>query len=390
MTPYGVARGYIAVGISSNNTGGEANSGQFSANRAFVQWAGFTAGQVVSFFDYYPAAAFLIRAGNIPNEDTGDGGWWVWAYTAQLGGGVTATLSAEERRMSQIIGMSPGAAVGGPTTPGTNGTLVGTTSSGSGYGGWQSPDIVANIRADETWGGAQVMGALHQLNPGYYGATPITSGPPGTWGWVVGVGLKLNFPMIAQGDYMVAEANYTQGATKYLWNANSAGNQDEVNGAGEGWGVGSDCVYGGTVAAGDNTSCQLTTAWEIYGAYEHYWTPQWHQSFVGSYMAETYNGSANAMLCSAEGAGGGAGSLAVATPGCNNNWQVWGAGSRLQWDVTKTFYLAVEALYQHLDSATLPGGVLTAPLTLTNSGAVNVSNEDNWTFSIRMHKDFYP
>src|ERR1043166_95623 len=55
----GLPRGTPAAGIASNNTGGEANSGQFSANRAYVQWAGFTAGLAVSFFDFYPAAALL-------------------------------------------------------------------------------------------------------------------------------------------------------------------------------------------------------------------------------------------------------------------------------------------------------------------------------------------
>ena len=29
-------------------------------------------------------------------------------------------------------------------------------------------------------------------------------------------------------------------------------------------------------------------------------------------------------------------------PGCNNNWSMWGVGTRLQWDVTKSFYLGVE------------------------------------------------
>ena len=106
QTAYGVARGYIAVGISSQNNGNEAPSSNFSSNRAFVQWAGMTAGLTVSFFDYYPAAALLIRAGLLPQEDSGDGGIWVWGYTAQLGNGLGATISAEERRTSQIIGMN--------------------------------------------------------------------------------------------------------------------------------------------------------------------------------------------------------------------------------------------------------------------------------------------
>jgi hypothetical protein len=53
QTAYGVARGYIAVGISTNNNGTEVpGSSTFSSNRAFVQWAGFTAGLAVSFFDF--------------------------------------------------------------------------------------------------------------------------------------------------------------------------------------------------------------------------------------------------------------------------------------------------------------------------------------------------
>ena len=38
-------------------------SNTFSANRAFVQWAGFTAGLSRSFYDFYNAAALNYRAG---------------------------------------------------------------------------------------------------------------------------------------------------------------------------------------------------------------------------------------------------------------------------------------------------------------------------------------
>src|ERR1051326_6034894 len=282
QTAYGVARGYIAVGISSQNNGNEAPSGNFSSNRAYVQWAGFTAGLAVSFFDFYPAAALLYRAGNLPQEDTGDGGIWIWAYTAQLGGGVSATISAEERRTSQIINAGP-TAIGAPGVP---------------------------------------------------GATPK--------------------------------------------------------------GVGADCVDGVTIAAGTATNCQLSTAWEVNAAYEHHWTPQWHQSFVGAYLAHPFNSAANAMLCSAIGGGNGAGtgSAAVATAGCNMDWSFWGVGSRLQWDVTKSFYVGVEAIYQQLVSGQTFNGLSTAVLQPVNSGCpavgCTVANESNWTFTVRMHKDFLP
>ena len=71
QTAYGVARGYIAVGLSSNDVGttGTETSNTFNANRAFVQWAGFTAGLGRSFFDFYNSTALNYRSGYMPQED---------------------------------------------------------------------------------------------------------------------------------------------------------------------------------------------------------------------------------------------------------------------------------------------------------------------------------
>ena len=130
----------------------------------------------------------------------------MWGYTAQFGGGFSATLSAEERRDNQIIDFSGAAgALGGVTTPGTNGAILGSTTNTAGYGGWQTPDIVANLRVDQAWGSAQVMGALHEDNGGYYGTVPATGHPGDAWGWVVGGGLKINAPFVSPGDYFVGE-----------------------------------------------------------------------------------------------------------------------------------------------------------------------------------------
>jgi hypothetical protein len=401
MTPYGVARGYIAVGVSAQNSGGEAPSGQFSANRAFVQWAGITAGESVSFYDFYPAAAFLISAGQIPSEDTGDAGWWVWGYTAQLGNGFSATISAEERRIGQIIGQSTadtltaGLQIGAETLPWTAQTT------GAGYGGWQSPDIIGNIRVDQAWGGAQIMAAAHEVNADYYGVgggtdmLPVNGHPSDQWGFAAGVGLKINFPMIAQGDYFDGEFNYTQGAASYAWNGAHGGNQSYVSGNTIGYAVGSDCVYGGSPGTGNNTSCNLTTVWNFNAAYEHYWTPQWHQSIAGGYYQERYNAQANAILCSLEAGGNGAGigSMAVATPGCNNNWSLWGVGSRLQWDVTKNLYVSGEVVYDRLNSASTFNGLGYPALLVAGSGlngSTTINNQSNWLYSVRLHKDFLP
>ena len=103
QTEYGTVRGYIAVGLTENEHGGDVNaSTSFSANRAFIQWAGFTFGRAQSFFDFYsnPATSYW---GAVPGSDTGDGGWFVMGYTAQFGNGFSATIAAEAPRKTQIM-----------------------------------------------------------------------------------------------------------------------------------------------------------------------------------------------------------------------------------------------------------------------------------------------
>jgi porin-like protein len=391
QTAYGTARGYISLGIESNNNGNEVPAGQFSSNRAFVQWAGFTAGLTESFYDFYSAPSVTYRNAFLPASDTSDNGWWVAGYTAQFGGGISATLSAEERRMTQNLDFGgPGGVLGGMTIPGTNGVLPGGVFSGAaGYGGWQVPDIIAATRVDQAWGSAQVMGALHEVNAGYYGTVPATGHPADAWGWAAGLGARINTPFIGPGDFFQAQFNATQGALRYVSFYNE-GDWSKVSGASEGYGVMSDCVYGGMLAAGNATGCQLTSAWGVNASYEHYWTPQWHQSLFGSYMGVSYNGAANGMLCVGEGFGAGAGTTATATPGCNNNWSNAGIGSRLQWNVTPSFYVGAEAVYQQLNSAATSTGFLPGPAVLVNSGAMTVANQSNWTFTLRAHKDFLP
>jgi Porin subfamily len=414
QTAYGTARAYIAVGIATSDVGQTLIPSILGFNRAYVQWAGFTAGQAQSFYDFYSAPAMGYR-GYLPSSDTGDSGWWVWAYTANLGGGLSATISAEQRRAAQMCDVVAGAFSGGGSSGGAcsiQGDIASTAAAGGstgggasnpfGYGGNVAPDVVANIRLDQAWGSAQIMGAAHNDNAPYYGTVPVSGGPSDTWGFVVGAGLKINFPMIAPGDYFQSQVNYTQGAVRYV---DMGGNSPSLwygNGNSAAFGTENDCTYGataaGTVAAPTSTGttgCNLTTAWGVNVGYEHYWTPNFHESFIGNYTAFSYNTQANALLCVVEGAGTGTGSASLATAGCNNNWDMWSAATRLQYDVTKSLYFGVEVLYQHFDTAQLPGGTMTAPVAaLEATGAAvtgaTLKGQDNVAITARIHKDFLP
>jgi Porin subfamily len=378
-------RAYLDVGFLENLTGGPGLLGP-NANRGFIQWAGFTFGQAVSFFDFYQLAAYSYIPA-FPASTTGGAGWPVLAYTAQFGNGFSGTISAELRRQTQIIGQ-------GTSFDPTNSFIAGYPGTGQGYGGWQAPDVVGNLRVDQAWGSAQVMGAWHQVNALYYGSTGIFGlpGHPGdASGWALGAGLKLNTPMIGHGDNFEAQVGYTEGATGYVFSPQiSAFNWYARNGQEAGYGLISDAVYGGTVNGTDATSLNLTTAWGVNAAFNHYWNDSWQTSLYGGYAAVSYNDQANAILCSMEGGGNGAGvgSAAVATAGCDNNWNVWWLGSRTQWNVSKDFYLGVDIMYESLQSATAVNGIL--PVAAQADGSTLVSNQDAWQFEFRAHKDFYP
>ena len=100
------------------------------------------------------------------------------------------------------------------------------------------------------------------------------------------------------------------------------------------------------------TNLNLTTAWNVNVAYEHFWNPQWRTSFYGGYAAVSYNAAEQGIVCVNVGrrhcsrCG-----VAIATPGCNSDWSTWWIGSRTQWNVTKDFYMGFDVLYSKLQSA---------------------------------------
>ena len=85
--------------------------------------------------------------------------------------------------------------------------------------------------------------------------------------------------------------------------------------------------------------------------------------------------------------------VAVANPGCDNNWQTWWAGTRTQWNVTKDFYMGLDVMYSKLEGASTVNGVAPGGITpnLGNGTPTLVdSSQDNWSFRFRVHRDFYP
>jgi len=384
QTAYGTVRSYLDVGFSTDDytaAGGVAPA--LSVNRAFIQWAGFTFGLAQSFYDFYsqPAVQYFGWGGA---SDTGDGGQFVYGYTAQFGNGWSATIAAEAARRSDLINVN------------NTGTIPANTISGTlltnSYAGANTMDPVANIRLDQTWGAFQVMGALHQVTGTYYGTTEWTGHPGDKWGYAVGVGLKLNAPMVGPGDYFQAQFNYTEGAAKYVANTPAGTAMSAYQGQNVGWGIYSDGVYSNNAAGNIAATIQLTTTWGVNASYEHFWNTQWRTSLWGAYNETDYNSTANAALCGGN-TGLVNGSLGVTynsgVGSCNQDFKVYAVGTRTQWNVTPDFYMGVEVVYTKLDQNQV-GTVVLPAVGTKPAGTYITSDMDAWGGYFRVHKDFYP
>src|SRR4051794_12550841 len=179
-------------------------------DKAFIQFAGVTAGRASSFFDFY--AHDLELAGQTSGSDVSATN--LIAYTASLGGGLSATISMEDpifRRnpvfnQGGVFGLSTGL-VGTIPAAGFNGNganvFIGNPQAVSPVGvtfdpvtGLPSvprlldvvqrngvPDFVAAVRYDQPWGSAQVSGAVHEIQVGQFDPNTVVSGnfaPSGT------------------------------------------------------------------------------------------------------------------------------------------------------------------------------------------------------------------
>ena len=424
QTAYGTLRAYMNVGWTNDFPGSVGTSAAaIYANRAFIQLAGFTWGVATSYYDFFssPATSYTVPW----SSDSGDGGWKVAAYTAQLGNGLSATLSLEEPR-SQVV---------------TNNSFLDTATvaaypvgalPGNDFGKVQWPDIVANLRVDQAWGAAQIMGAVHQVNAGYFGGTigggtcaaglagtagNVCSGhPDDEIGFAVGAGIKINFPMIGPGDYLQAQVNYTEGAVRYAALTPSSAGSPGIFGsgglAGIGgtlgmglWNDGSYCGQGPVNVTGvcplGGSGINLTTAWSAQAAYEHYWTPSLRTSLVGAYTDISYNATASNQMCTQINTLGvvAANSItALAGPGgtpCGAgtfDWSYWSVSSRTQWNITKDFYVGLEGFYGHLNTMNKGGTALyTAAAAGAQPTAVRTfDDQEVFVYRMRVHRDLVP
>src|SRR3974390_1323777 len=213
QTEYGTLRSYIEIGAELTTDNCAAANAVFF-DRGFIQFAGFTAGKIRSYFDVNSLAPYTY-SNNRVNGDTGATGIYGMAYTAQFGNGVTASLSLEDGG-SGSNGNSAGSS-------GSRGRLV-SDLSGPGVfglgavtldnGGWTYPDVIGALRVDQAWGYAQIAAALHEVSGAYFLQPDSTfnNHPSDKVGWAVTGGFTLNDVLGLKGDQFGMQAAYSPGA----------------------------------------------------------------------------------------------------------------------------------------------------------------------------------
>ena len=413
-----IANAFPALGQDSNGRVQEF----VVADKAFVQFAGLTAGRASSFFDFY-AHDFEIIGSTLGSDVASTN---LLAYTAKFGEGWSATLSMEDPnfRKNPLYSQAGAAAVGAGTA---SQLFIGTTAptpvilsrdaagrvSGVGYVDAversRLPDFVGVLRYDAAWGSAQLSAAVKDINTGgplSTTATPFAAGRTATnafygsqttYGWAVQGGLKVNTPFVAPGDALYLQGAYGEGASIYTGYTSFTGTYANQT-----------AVYGGNpfnqwladAVVNPNTGrVELSNSFTVVGSYLHYWSPEWRSAFYGSYGEMRFPSGIRQTLGQINQTAGATGAVTTQLPSVANatafglspvlrdNYQLV-AGASLIWSPVKDLDIGAEA--QYIRVGALNGRIANSDRSLTIGGisAFPVAAQDTFQTRFRVQRDF--
>jgi len=314
-------------------------------NRAYVTWAGLTAGKANSFFSF--TGGGLAWANFFSPDRQGFNQPDVLAYTASFGGGFAATISLESKQAANLGSNSAGPII---TSGGSNAGFLGSAT----QGGERIPDIVGSLSVHQAWGSAQISGVAHNVRA----SSNFDNTSIDTWGYAIDAGVLFNIPSLP-GTQVGLTGAYSRKATWYsgipdgMWGENG-----QVNGNGQGMAI-ADAFSNG------NGTWATPTAWSVTGWAQFTVNPTVTLGLEGSYGQVSWTGqSANSLLSNSKSfiIGGVAhydpvknldfefellyqstktvqpsGYVASGAPGFTNAWQNNANGFAARFEVTRSF-----------------------------------------------------
>ena len=398
-------------------------------DKAFVQFAGITAGRAASFFDFYAADAEMIGANIVSNQGSTN----LLAYTATFGNGFSATISAEDPifRRNPVYSPFAAAAFGSAAVSGASFLPTGSAAVTLGSSAFSAisiqngvannfafvdvvqrsrlPDFVGALRVDQAWGSAQVMGAVHEIALGGVSTASQATGTPAgvispsgvfgpatargydqtEYGFAVAGGLKLNVPQLAPGDTLWLQAAYAQGASHYTGLFSPQG-QELQNSAYTG-----RSQFGGVDSALDiNGRQHLTETYSFNAAFIHYFTPELRTGIFGSYgrvhFDSALRGAASPLVGGFTTA---ANNFGIFNPTFKDYTNVY-VGGNLIYSPVRDFDVGVEVVYERLEFLGGASGGRVADLnkfpTQVNSANPfrTIKVDDNILVRMRVQRDF--
>ncbi|MGU3328119.1 porin [Methylobacterium mesophilicum] len=371
-----IGQAYPGIGIDSFG-----RDQQFSnVDKAFIQFAGLTAGRASSFFDFY--AHDFEFAGATAGSDIASTN--LLAYTATLGNGLSATISAEDPvfRRSPIYsptnnpaGVTVNAAIavfgqGNSPAPVFIGYTGGAPTRFSQVDVIQRsrmPDVVGALRLDQAWGSAQISAAVHELDVGNVqngagtgtGSNVSIPHASNSYGYAVQGGLKINTPFIAPGDAFYLQAAYGSGAQLYTGYSSFSGSYSQNAATIQGQKF--NQFFNDATVNPFTGQLERSQSFSVVGSYLHYWTPEWRSAVFASYgemdFSQKARASQGAIFNLANPGGTNSfGANAVGTPGTTfynlsealrDTYQIV-AGASLIWSPVKDLDIGVEGYYTQI------------------------------------------
>lgn len=339
--------------VAGGQGSGAIAQGSLGVYSAFIQFAGFTVGKAVSQF----SAPWTNYPGNEYDDLPGGGGWVTGVnqltYTADLGQGITATLSAQDQ---VVYGTTNIWDVSGATAAGLATGAYGANDIGAS----RSPDLIAMARIDQAWGLFQASVAAHDNHAAYYGADETTGHPGDKWGWAAQLALSFKNIPTGVGDTINLSAAYTNGASRYNFNDLMPTTYAMYGGAG------STSAYQSIGLAGLSDSVfvtgagqELTTTYGLRGGYTHNWDPMWNTAIYGGWAAVRHGSTAKGYICNAFVAGL---ALSSGLAGCNPDFNYGAVGVVTRWTPVKNLTFTADLAYTMLDQKYASGSTVTLPL----------------------------
>ncbi|WP_024511557.1 porin [Bradyrhizobium sp. ARR65] len=335
-------------GAAPFNAGAGNNSfGSFGLYYAFMQFAGFTIGKAQSQF----SMPWSNYPGNNFDGLVGGGGSVIgtnqFSYTAEFGGGVSATISAQDPIQSTqagVVNVGVGASGLGTAALGPFGT--------SDYAGTYAPDFIGNVSVDQAWGMVRASVAAHDNHAAYYGANELTGHPNDVWGYAAQLGATIRNVPTGPGDTINISGVYTNGATRFNIQDLSQGAAMTIFGGTNlpgayqsiGFGMAPDTVF-----ANNGGSQQRIQTWGMRGGFNHNWNPYWSSSLYGAYAGVMYSSGAKTLICGNGVTGGSFQAFyGAGVTSCNPNYGIAQLGLVTRWTPVKNLSFSADLTYTHL------------------------------------------